>query len=227
VKLSLPVQAIIGNQRGQNLGMRGQKRIVESEPSEPLIVITNTKQWGEAEGILLKKDIFKGRLDVSAQLFSNGVQRHYMQASRQSMMKPTRPLDPKAFEFFLTCKIGGRQFASSHVVTQKDYDNFWLWFSAVLQKVRYQKYLLPMWTLGLFWGIISKADAEKVLDPFGAGTFLLRFSERSVGSMAVAYKQSQNRVCHYMIKGTDTNNQGRSLPQFLRSGYKRNFFLFF
>jgi len=138
-----------------------------------------------------------------------------MQASRQPMMKPTRPLDPKAFEFFLT-KIGGRPFASPLQVTQKDYDTFWVWFSAVLQKVRFQKYLLQMWCLGLLWGVISKSDAEQLLAPFGAGTFLLRFSERSVGSMAVAYKQSHNRVCHYMIKPTDTNATGRSLPDFLR-----------
>jgi len=43
---------------GGGTTLRGQKRIIESNHSEPFIVITNTKQWGEAEGILLKKRHF-------------------------------------------------------------------------------------------------------------------------------------------------------------------------
>jgi len=74
-----------------------------------------------------------------------------------------------------------------------------------------------MWTGGLFWGFISKTESEQVLEPYDAGTFILRFSERmNNGSMAVAYKQSQNAVRHYLIKSKDTSGQGHSLPQFIR-----------
>jgi len=194
----------------------GKQMTVESSQSEPFIVMTNTKQWDEAQGILLKKDIFRGRLEVTSPQFCNTIQRHYMQASRQDSLKAVRPLGPTDFDFLFSTKIV-KNFGLSELLSHKDFDRFWLWFGPALQKIRYHKYLIQMWTAGLFWGFISKSESEHVLEPYGMGTFLLRFSERmSDGSMAVAYKQKQNEVRHYLIRAKDISGQGRSLPQFIR-----------
>jgi len=171
-----------------------RKQMTESSQSEPFIVMTNTKQWEEAQGFLLKKDIFCGHLEVSASQFCNILQRHYMQASCQDSLKAIRPLGPSGFDFLFSTKIG-KNFCISELLARKDFDHFWIWFGPTLQKNTYHKYLIQMWTSGLFWGFISKTESEKVLEPYGMGTFLLRFSERMAdGSMAVAYKQKQNEV---------------------------------
>jgi hypothetical protein len=198
------------------LTKKTQKFQFESEPSESFIVMTNTKQWAEAQGILTKKELFKEYNEVTAQYFANVIQSLYIQASRQDPLKAPRPLGPSDFQFLFANKVL-KPFSLHQLVTQSDFDRLWSWFGPVLQKIRYQKFLLPMWTAGLFWGFISKAESEQYLERYGAGTFILRFSERmNNGSMAVAYKQSQNTVRHYLIKSKDTSGQGHSLPQFIR-----------
>jgi len=198
------------------LNKKNQKFQFESDPSECFIVMTNTKQWAEAQGILTKRELFKESSEVSAQYFANIIQMLYIQASRQDPRKASRPLGPLDFQFLFITKVL-KAFSYHQIVTQADFDRLWSWFGPVLQKIRYQKFLLPMWTGGLFWGFISKTESEQVLEPYDAGTFILRFSERmNNGSMAVAYKQSQNAVRHYLIKSKDTSGQGHSLPQFIR-----------
>jgi hypothetical protein len=198
------------------LNRKNQKFQFESDPSECFIVMTNTKQWAEAQGILTKRELFKDSSEVSAQYFANIIQMLYIQASRQDPRKASRPLGPLDFQFLFATKVL-KPFSYHQQVTQADFDRLWSWFGPVLQKIRYQKFLLPMWTGGLFWGFISKTESDQVLEPYDAGTFILRFSERfNNGSMAVAYKQSHNIVRHYLIKSKDTSGQGHSLPQFIR-----------
>jgi len=167
-------------------------------------------------GNIDKKDIFKGKLDVSRNLFCNYLQKHYIESSKQSLEAPVRPLAIHEFSFLFSKKLSKNFDDPSTIITQKDFDNFWTWFGPTLQKIRYQKFLHPMWNQGLAFGIIDKSEAEKQLRDFGAGTFLLRFSERQTGSLAIAYKQSRAVCRHYIIKNTDTTGQGKSLPNFIR-----------
>jgi len=197
------------------LNRKNQKFQFESDPSESFIVMTNTKQWAEAQGILTKRELFKESSEVTAQYFANVIQMLYIQASRQDARKAFRPLGPSDFRFLFENKIL-KPFSYNQLVNQTDFDRLWSWFGPVLQKIRYQKFLLPMWTGGLFWGFISKAESEQVLEPYDIGTFILRFSVMNNGSMAVAYKQSKTAVRHYLIKSKDTSGQGHSLPQFIR-----------
>ena len=73
-----------------------------------------------------------------------------------------------------------------------------------------------MWTKGLVCGFISKQEAQEELKTYGAGTFLIRFSERQAGALAVAYKQSNSKCRHYLLKNEDISGQGRSLSIFIR-----------
>eukprot|EP01125_Pyxidicula_operculata_P007166 TRINITY_DN2438_c0_g1_i2.p1 TRINITY_DN2438_c0_g1~~TRINITY_DN2438_c0_g1_i2.p1 ORF type:complete len:671 (+),score=145.76 TRINITY_DN2438_c0_g1_i2:97-2109(+) len=206
VKFKLQVQ--IANSRTSDT------QIIESGPSEHFIVITNTKQWAEATGILLKKELFRAGNEVHSQFFCNLIHMYYLHASKQDLLKAPRPLGVSEFNFFFTSKFH-KQFQMNDIVSHKDYDSFWEWFGPVLAKIRFHKFLLQLWTSGLFWGFLSKQEAEQALGNFGAGAFVLRFSERMSGHMAVAYKQSQDIARHYLIKAKDAG-QGRSLPQFIR-----------
>jgi len=163
--------------------------------------------------------MFKGHLDITRNQFCNCLQRHYIEASKQSPDSPTRTLGRSEFLFLFQKKLGKNFDDPNTIITQKDFDNFWNWFGPVLQKIRYCKFLLPMWNQGLVWGIIDKPEAEKQLKNFGAGTFLLRFSERQPGALAIAYKQSKQQCRHYLVKNTDTTGQGRSLPNFIRDSF--------
>jgi len=81
-----------------------------------------------------------------------------------------------------------------------------------------------MWIQGLFWGFVSKEQSEEVLEKCNAGVFLLRFSERVAGSIAVAYKQGPATIRHYLMKPADLA-QGRTLPQWIRETKSLLFFL--
>eukprot|EP01127_Copromyxa_protea_P010197 TRINITY_DN2462_c0_g1_i3.p1 TRINITY_DN2462_c0_g1~~TRINITY_DN2462_c0_g1_i3.p1 ORF type:complete len:899 (+),score=108.74 TRINITY_DN2462_c0_g1_i3:467-3163(+) len=194
-----------------------QRQVIQSPLSEPFVVMTNTKQWSEAQGSLLKSAFFKNQPHntISLSLFLNLVQHHYIQTSKQTLCSPARPISLDEMEFLLTAKIAPR-ISPNMRISDSDFNRFWNWYGPILQKIRFYKCLLPMWTRGLFWGLISKESSEHFLADQPIGTFLLRFSVKESGAMAVAYKQSTTDVRHYLMKPTDTLEQGKSLPQFVR-----------
>jgi len=172
----------------------------------------------------LKRDLFKGKLEVTRAQFCNVLQRHYLEATKQSITNPSRPLSIQEFAFMFSKKLSKQFNDINATISQKEFDNFWDWFGPVIHKIRFCKFLLPMWTQGLVWGIIDKHEAEKELDNCGAGTFIIRFSERTSGSLALAYKQSNSQCRHYLLKDSDINGQGKSLPNYIRD--QRSFIKF-
>lgn len=70
----------------------------------------------------------------------------------------------------------------------------------------------------LIYGIISKKECNKILQNEPLGTFLVRFSESSPGSFAVAYvaDESSDRVKHYLVRPEDIG-PNKSLPDFLNN----------
>lgn len=196
---------------------------VESLPCDPCISITNTKQWEEAQGILLKKDIFSGRAEIPVPLFCNTIQMSFMKAIRQDPMKVRRILSLEDFQFFLTSKLG-KPFQMQESLTGKDFDRFWEWFGPILQKMHHHKIYVQLWMTGLLWGFISTTDAQKMLSYREPGTFLLRWVDHCDGRLAVSYKAEQE-VKHFDIDTKELSGQNciarlirdnRVLSKFLR-----------
>eukprot|EP01129_Flabellula_baltica_P009600 TRINITY_DN3946_c0_g1_i1.p1 TRINITY_DN3946_c0_g1~~TRINITY_DN3946_c0_g1_i1.p1 ORF type:complete len:652 (-),score=115.19 TRINITY_DN3946_c0_g1_i1:61-2016(-) len=187
-----------------------------SIPTDHFIIITHTKQWAESQGILLKRDMFQGLLEITSAKFCNVLQRYYLEATKQKPEQPERILTYHEFSFFFSSKLEKPFYDPNATITQKEFDTFWGWFGTTLRELRFNKLLLAMWNQGLVCGMISKQEAQDRLQNYGAGTFLIRFSERQSGALAVAYKQSNSKCRHYLLKNEDINGQGHSLPIFIR-----------
>jgi len=187
---------------------------VESPPSHPFIVITNECQYEESDGTLLKKDSFGNANEILWPCFANKLQRHFLRATRQDPIKPTRFLSRHELAYIHQNFFGGQV-----MVSQAAFDNFWAWFGKGLQKLRYQRHVCSMWQSGLIYGFISRFQVDEALKNEDAGTFLIRFSERHPGLFAVGYKiddvDPEKRVRHYLVRPDDTAGAKKTLPDFL------------
>ena len=71
----------------------------------------------------------------------------------------------------------------------------------------------------LIHGFISRQGVHEALRSHSNGTFIIRFSERQPGLLAVAYKvddsSNDRSVRHYLIKPEDTAGAKKTLPDFL------------
>jgi len=183
-----------------------QNRITSPESSS-FIVITNTKQWLDAQYQLLKTDLFKNRPEISFCEFCNTLQKHFLRASLQ-LTTVERPITTKDFEYLCKC-VMSKDLVSP--VIHKDFDRLWSWFGPVMRNIRYEPGLRQFWVNGLFWGFLTTAEAEELLKHRHPGCFLLRFSTSVNGGIVVTYKQSRTQARHYLIKRQGT------LEDFLRS----------
>lgn len=183
---------------------------VESPPSNPFIVITNECQYEESDGTLLKKDSFGSQAEIPWPMFANKLQRHFLRATRQDPIKPTRYLSRHELTYIHQNFFGGQP-----MVSQAAFDLFWGWFGKNLQKLRYQRHVCSMWQSGLIYGFISRFQVDEALKNEEAGTFLIRFSERHAGLFAVGYKIDDSRVRHYLVRPDDTAGAKKTLPDFL------------
>jgi len=190
---------------------------LESNMSQPFVVMTNENQWDYSAGLLLKRDTFENNQnEVSWPQFANYLQIHFLRATRQDVAKPMRALCAEDFEYLFTEKFNRKM-----MLTQKDVDIFWEWFGPALHKIRHQKAFFAMWIKGLVYGFVSKPVAEQMLKRERAGTFIVRFSERKPGKVTIAYSQAQvgggeNEVNHFMIDPNDKKDT-IALADFLQS----------
>jgi len=182
---------------------------IESELSNPFIVITNECQWSEAEGTLIKKEAFGGHLEVPWPQFANTFHVHFVRATRQDVNRPSRTLSSEDMKY-----LHERWFASKATVTVKDFEKFWKWFGKSLHLIRYQKQTGNFWKNGFIYGFITKEGVGQALINQRPGSFLVRWSENHPGSFAVGYKH-MDQVKHYLVKPEDISGPKKSLPDFL------------
>lgn len=115
---------------------------IESDLSNPFIVITNECQWAEAEGTLIKKgnahhffslplerrvislfssllrsEAFGGHLEIPWARFANVFQMHFIRATRQDVNKPARAFHAGDFEY-----LHDKFFGNKQMVSYKDFD---------------------------------------------------------------------------------------------------------
>jgi len=209
LKFTLEVQYIQPNGTVHNA-------ILESNKSNPFVVMTNENQWESSAGNLLKYYVFQNLAvsEVPWCRFANYLQNHYLRATRQDLASPARPLSRYDLDY-----IQMNQFNGATTVTSQTFAKFWDWFGKVMHSIRHQKPFLFLWLNGLVYGFISKTDAERLLQGQPAGTFVARFSERRAGQVAIAFSKEDPitkriSIKHYLFD-TQTN-QIKSLPDFCK-----------
>lgn len=189
---------------------------LESNPSNPFVVITNECQYEEAGRMLLKMDCFglQGERAASWSYLANKLQRFFLHGTRQDPIKPQRYLTKQELMYLNSKCFGGQQ-----MIPVKVFEEFWAWFGKGLQKLRYQRHLCSMWQSGLIYGFISREGVNAALVNQEPGTFLIRLSERHPGTFAVGYTidefDPEKRVRHYLIRPEDVYGARKTLPDFL------------
>jgi len=194
---------------------REQITLISSPLTNPIIVITNESQWGEAAGKLFSIDLFVNNsqnVETTWQAFANELQRYTFAATQQNSSAPHRPLCEWELNF-----IHQKFFLDQIKVTRKQVEDFWGWFGQVMITVRFKRNVKPLWFNGVIYGFISKGECRNLLISEEPGTFIIRFSDSVAGSFAIAYSTDdpQDRVKHYLIKPEDIGSN-KTLPDFLR-----------
>lgn len=192
-----------------------QEIIVTTPPSKPFIVITNECQFGDSLEILFHKDVFEIQWpqtvnEVSWQFYANNLQTYFIKSTRQDPCKPARGLN--AYDFiFLNQKF----FNNEQIITRQKSEEFWGWFGKVLHKLRYQRHLSTMWNKGSLYGFITREDSNNFLSEQVAGSFIIRFSESSAGSLAISYKENDVKIKNFLFKQENITGSIKSLADFV------------
>eukprot|EP01133_Synstelium_polycarpum_P003844 gene3844-4438_t len=185
---------------------------VESDCSNPFVVITNECQWEGSAGVLLKKDAFDGQLEISWAQFINTLQRHFLIATKQDPVRPKRPLSQFDFKY-----IQEHYFSNRSIIHQQDFDRFWNWFGKSMQTLRYQRHISTLWQEGIIYGYMARQEVNDALQNQDPGTILIRFSERNPGQFGIAYigMEAPHRCKHYLVQPNDTAAAKKTFPDFL------------
>ncbi len=102
-------------------------------------------------------------------------------------------------------------------IGEAKFNEFWDWFGAGLEKIRHQKHMASLFLSGLVIGFISKSWCENVLNSQEEGSFLIRFSDRNPGRIAIAYVgPGGGHIKHYLVKASDTAGNKKTLVDFLK-----------
>lgn len=186
---------------------------IESNSSQPFVVMTNQKQWEACEGTLLKKDAFGERLEIPWPQFANALSKQFLRATKQDPTQPTRYLSHYDFEY-----IRNKFFGGENSVTQKDFDAFWSWFGKCVQVLRYQRHIGSLWMSGYIIGFMTRDDVTSALSGQLPGTFLVRFSESNPGQFGIAYVVNEEppRIKHYLVQPNDTAAAKVTLADFCK-----------
>jgi len=187
---------------------------VPSSTSQPFIVITNDCQWEGSEGTLLKKESFNEKFEITWPHFVNILQKHFLKATKQSPIQPTRPLSHYDFQY-----LNNSYFKNKTFVSHKDFDAFWAWFGKSIQTLRYKRHISTLWQNGLIFMFLKRETINQILKNQDSGTFIILFSEAFPGQLEISYvgteKDSSTKVKHYLVQSNDTSGSKRTLPDFL------------
>ena len=196
-------------------GVRSQTMIT-SPFSEPFIVITNECQWEESEGALMAEAFFFGIESNSLPwpTIANNIHHNFLRAIRQDQKSPVRWLCRHTLGY-----IHERFFSSQIMISRQMFEDYWKWFGKALHKLRYQRHVCSLWQSGFIQLAMSRNAVNNALMDKPPGVFMMRFSERNAGAIAISYKTSdpepENAVRHYLMRAGDTAASKKTLPDFL------------
>eukprot|EP01130_Rhizamoeba_saxonica_P015615 TRINITY_DN7053_c0_g1_i1.p1 TRINITY_DN7053_c0_g1~~TRINITY_DN7053_c0_g1_i1.p1 ORF type:complete len:616 (+),score=85.33 TRINITY_DN7053_c0_g1_i1:226-1848(+) len=182
---------------------------VETPLSKPFIVITSDTQWLTSTEEMFKIDAFQSNLSVSWTNFCNTLNQHFIRVTKQ---------DPPVFRGLAISDflyMNHRFFDGKQSVDYPSFSRFFEWFGVIMNVLRHTKHMNKLWQYGLIYGFMNRNETEKCLYGKSPGTFVIRFSERHHGKVAIAYVSSSGRrILHYLVADNDTSKK-RTLGNFI------------
>jgi len=193
-------------------GTSAQAMPLEPVFSRPFVVITNEVQFEDAMKKLFLQEVYRGKESLPWALVANELSVYFLKATRQDLTKPARGLSDQDLVFLHKTKFGDQ-----YTILASNFEKFWdKWFGKVLKELRYKRHLRSMWNLGFIYGFIDKDNVKSLLSNSLSGQFLLRFSDRFSGSLAVNTLKQGGDISNYLIKSEETT-QKKTHADFLRS----------
>lgn len=185
----------------------GKSAYVESQLSNPFVVMTNESQWANCVRVLLLKECFpEGRREVHWPKFANLLQKFFV----ESICRPEKNSYPLSFDelnFFHRSF-----FESASFISRKSFEIFWEWFGPSMHRLRYQKNVNQLWKLGILH-FLPRQDAENTLTSQPIGTCMIRFSGKQKGLFTCSFV-ANDKIRHYLEHPDDTSGK-KSLANFL------------
>jgi len=196
---------------------------LESDLTQPIIVITNENQWKDAEQTLLTATAFAGSSAISWPRFFNFLQIHYLRSTRQSLENPERGLSLREYEYIRKLSMFNRSGAASNV-SLNDFERFWKWFGDAMHRIRHNRIFNNMWMQGAIYGFVDKHRSNQILQRQPPNSVLLRFSERCPGHIAVAYSSRDNisgriTMAHVLLPPSETA-ENKNLAEVISSRFQ-------
>lgn len=187
-----------------------------SHPTHPFLITTNDIQYEESEGILLRHFAFGNARDTDIPWYylANIMHAFFLRATRQDPLRPVRSLSKSELKY-----IHSKFFGDKAMVSCRTFEVFYDWFGKNIQKIRFQRHLCSMYQSGYVYGFVNREFVQELLQDQPKGTFIIRFSERHPGTIAICYviddPDPKNRVRHYLITSEDVYSAKKTLPDFL------------
>lgn len=192
-----------------------QVMVLESEKTNPVIVITHENQWVESQIKLFTENCFQSANRVSWCCFINNFHNQFLTLTKQNKTRPDRALSLYEIRY-----LHKKWFRMENHVDRNEQAvaQYLQWMGSIQRTIHFKRHIQSMWSEGFIFPLLSKRKAEKCLESQGVGTFVIRFSESQGGLFAVAYvseDQTGGKVKHYLVKSEELSSN-KSLADFIR-----------
>ncbi len=196
----------------------------------PIVVCTNENQWEQAEGRLLRRQVFGDSDSNSVRapwpLLANYLGEFFMRATRQdlldsallspetlaSMPVPQRCLSERDLAYLQRVKFRGNEHVSAG-----EYAAFFDWYGPPCHQLRHNATVRGLYLQGLIFGLADQRDCHELLDGRDPGYFLFYFNETSkMGDYCVAFVHANGRVLFHKIDAKKLRVPHGSLADFVR-----------
>lgn len=180
-----------------------------------------------------------GPVTASWPSLANGLRLRFLRATRQEMPPHdmvrisgsastgrsealfARPMGPQDMEF-----VHSTFFDHAVHVTEAQFNRFWSWFGKTMHIYRHNASLRQLFLDGLFYGMVSKEEAERLLQGATAGSFLVRNALSKPGELALAFVGPPGSPCrHFRIDSKKILPPHNTLPDYLRGIHSLVFLL--
>jgi len=193
---------------------------VQSEPSNPFVVITNENQYGDALHKLFQEFIFTenglgGVVRVCRNVeYENYLQLFLLVATKQHFAQPTRFFTPEELSYLILrahqqdqtetpkgkkkstlapIKVENEEGnnSNSDALTRNESERIWELLGPILRALRYQKQWLELFNSRLIMGFMNRETSQRILLRCPKAHFLLRFSDSNPGMLTISYRANE------------------------------------